>query len=374
MATSTGTDRYRERFEDEFGARYFQALDDWSLSSVGAGTYLGDPTDDVDAQYHEALVTALESGINVIDTAINYRCQRSERVVGRAVADAAVDRDEVLVTTKGGYLPFDGSPPEDVDAYVQSTFVEPGLVDPEDLATGLHCLSPEFIEHQLDRSLTNLGLETIDLYYLHNPETQLEARSHSEVYDQIEAAFTRLEKRVAAGDIRRYGLATWEAFRVSADAEPYLSLPEILSRARAAAEAAGHSQTHLGALQIPFNPLMAEVFTVRAHGADEDRTNALDFARDAGLSVFASATLAQGEVVEKMPDEVAVWFHGDTTVQRAINFARSAPAVTCALVGMRSTAHVEENVAAGTFDRMGSDAFDVVFEGPAQAADEPDAH
>ncbi|HMB51365.1 MAG TPA: aldo/keto reductase, partial [Natronoarchaeum rubrum] len=53
---------------------------------------------------------------------------------------------------------------------------------------------------------------------------------------------------------------------------------------------------------------------------------------------------------------------GDTTAQRAINFARSAPGVTCSLVGAKSVAHVEENVAAGTFDPLGADAFDAVFE------------
>lgn len=370
MATPAGTERYRERFNDEFSRRFFQDLDECIVSSIGAGTYLGAPTDEVDDQYRQALVAALERGINVIDTAINYRCQRSERVVGHAVADAGVDRDEIFIATKGGYLPFEGESPENPREYVRSSFIEPGLVAPEDLAEGRHCIAPEFIDHQLDRSLANLGLDTIDLYYVHNPETQLTVRSRTEVYDQLEATFTRLEARAAGGDIRQYGLATWDAFRVDEDADAYLSLPEILSRARAAATAVGNSKTHFRALQLPFNPLMADAFTVRPHDTDAGKTNTLGFARDAGLSVFTSATLAQGTVLTEMPEEIAVWFQGETTAQRALTFARSAPAVTCSLVGMRSTEHIEENVAAGTFDPMGSEAFDVVFEGQPRRNDQ----
>lgn len=363
MATPAGTERYVERFDRDFEHRYFRDFAGCQISSVGAGTYLGDPTDEVDQQYRQALEVALENGINVIDTAINFRCQRSERLVSSVLTDAPVNRDEVLVATKGGYLQFDNQPPDDPGEYLRSTFVETGLVDPDDVAEGTHCLAPDFLDYQLDKSLENLELDTIDLYYIQNPEVQLTTRSPDAVYDQIEAAFTRLEERVRAGDIRQYGVAAWDAFRVDADDEAYLSLSEILSRARSAANAAGNGETHLSALQLPFSPLMADAFTVRAHDTDIGQGSALRFARDEGLSVFVCASLAQGKVIAEMPEEVAVWFRGDTTAQRALTFARSAPAATCALVGMRQTPHVTENAAAGEFDSMGSEAFGVVFEG-----------
>ena len=367
MATHAGTDRYRERFADGLSGGYFGTLDGVTLSSVGIGTYLGDPTDAEDERYRDALVTAVESGINVIDTAINYRCQRSERVVGRAIEESAVDRDEVFVATKGGYIPFDTNPPGHVEGYVDANFVETGLVDPEDLGEGLHCMTPEFIDHQLDRSLSNLGTGTIDCYYVHNPEAQLPVRSREAVYDQLEATFARLESRVAAGDIERYGLATWAAFRVAADDPSFLSLWEVLDRARAAADAAGNDDHHFRAIQLPFNPLMAEAFTVRSHETRDgvEIPNVLSVARANDVGVFTSASLGEGEVFERgIPEDVEIWFEGDTDAQKAINFARSAPGVTCALVGSRRPAHVVENADAGTFDRMGDEAFDVVFEGP----------
>ncbi len=362
MATRSATWAYRDRFGDEFGRTYFRRHGESVVSSIGLGTYLGDPTSAVDTQYEGAIVTAIESGCNVVDTAINYRCQRSERVVGRAIDRAEIDREAVLVATKGGYLPFDGRQPDDPGEYVRRTFVDTGLVDPADLARGRHCIAPAFLDDQLDRSLSNLDLETIDLYYVHNPETQLAVRSREAVYDQLELAFERLEERVAAGDLRGYGVATWDAFRVLPDNPNHLSLPEVVSRARTAAQRVGNETTGLDAIQLPFNATMADAFTVEAHESPEGVQSALTFAQEAGLSVFASAPLAQGKLANGLPPEVDAILAGDTPAARAINFARSAPGVTSALVGMSTSQHVQGNLGAGRYDPLGAREFDAVFE------------
>ncbi|MDL5361931.1 aldo/keto reductase [Halalkalicoccus sp. NIPERK01] len=362
MATADGTWSYRDRFGEEFGRTYFRRFGDGVVSSLGLGTYLGDPSDAVDERYEEAITAALENGCNVLDTAINYRHQRSERVVGRALAGADVDREAVLVATKGGFLPFAGERPADPGEYVREEYVDPGVVDREELVRGSHCIAPDFLEDQLDRSLSNLGLETVDLYYVHNPETQLQERSREVVYDRLEAAFARLEERVAAGDLRYYGVATWDAFRVPPDHASYLSLPEVASRARAAAKAAGNTATHLRAIQLPFNVHMADAFTVAAHEGSEGTESTLRFARRAGLNVFTSASIGQGRLAQGLPEAVAERLEGESSVQKAINFARSAPGVTSALVGASSPEHVRENLDACRFDPMGAEAFDRVFE------------
>jgi aryl-alcohol dehydrogenase-like predicted oxidoreductase len=362
MATDDGTYEYKLEHGDDFGRTYFRLFDGLAVSSIGVGTYLGDPTDEVDSRYHDAITTALESGVNVVDTASNYRCQRSERVVGRAIEDADVDRDAVFVSTKGGFVPFAGERPNDPGEYVKREFVDPGLVEREDLARGSHSIAPDFIDAQLDQSLDNLGVEEIDLYYVHNPETQLHARSREDVYDQLEATFTRLEERAAAGDISKYGVATWNAFRVPEGDDEYLSLSEIISRARSAAKAAENTATHLRAIQLPFNVFMADAFTAKSHEGPEGPQSALWFAHEAGLNVFTSASIAQGDLASELPEDVSERLAGDTTVQRAINFARSAPGVTASLVGMSRPEHVEENVDSGRFDPLGAGAFDAVFE------------
>ncbi|GAB6879167.1 aldo/keto reductase [Halorubrum gandharaense] len=375
MATREALWNYRNEFGDAFGRTYFRRFGPGVVSSIGLGTYLGEPTDAVDDAYREAVALALRSGVNVLDTAINYRCERSERVVGDALRASPVDREAVVVATKGGFLPFDGERPDDPSAYVREQFVESGLVDPDELVRGSHTLDPDYLEWSLDRSLSNLGLETVDCYYVHNPETQLLARDENAVYDRLEAAFERLERRRLAGDIGRYGVATWNAFRVGPDADDYLSLPAVLARAEAAGEVVGPDDDHgFAAVQLPFNVAMADAFTranqpMAGEGADgggdgDAPVSTLEFAHEAGLSVFTSASIGQGELANEgaIPSGVDGELSGDTFAQRALNFARSAPGVTCALVGASDLAHLRENVAAGTFDPLGAKAFDAVFE------------
>ncbi len=149
---------------------------------------------------------ACKSGINVLDTAINYRHQRSERNIGavlkQMIESGELHRDEVLVCTKAGYLSFDGNPPPDPRAYFHREYVETGVLDPTALAGGMHCMSPAYLENQIERSRRNLGLETIDLFYIHNPESQLADVSREVFRQRLKDAFALLEKLVKAGRLQ----------------------------------------------------------------------------------------------------------------------------------------------------------------------------
>ena len=378
MATREALWGYRNEFGDAFGRTYFRRFGPGVVSSIGLGTYLGDPTPAVDDAYRESIDLALRSGINHLDTAVNYRCGRAERVVGEAVRNSPIDRDAIVVATKGGFVPFDGERPADPSAYVRERFVESGIVDPTDLANGMHAIAPGYLAWSLDRSLDRLGIGAIDCYYVHNPETQLAVRSAEAVYDALEDAFRLLERRRVDGDIGRYGVATWHAFRVDESDDRYLSLAEILSRAEAAGEGIGPDDDHgFEAIQLPFNVAMADAFsranqrrgdsdeTGDADAVDGDtRVSTLEFAHAAGLSVVTSASVGQGELAVDgaTPADVDQTLAGETPAQRALNFARSAPGVTSSLVGASDLNHVRENVAAGTFDPLGAAAFDAVFE------------
>src|SRR5215468_10018343 len=175
FATPEGTARYRDRFPQFLDAGHFRhpestpdAKDLW-LSSIGLGTYLGEPDDATDANYVDAISTGVRSGINVLDTAINYRHQRSERNIGAAlgqlIATGDLRRDQVLVCTKAGYLSFDGNLPADPRAYFIREYVESGVLNPKELAGGMHCIAPRYLENQIERSRHNLALETIDVFY-----------------------------------------------------------------------------------------------------------------------------------------------------------------------------------------------------------------
>ncbi len=360
MATTDGTRTFRDRHDESFAADYFRSIDDLMVSSLGVGTYLGDPTDAVDDRYESALVTALESGCNVVDTAINYRNQRSERVVGQAIETADVDRDEVFVSTKGGFLAFDGNRPADPGAYVREEYIDSGLLSPDDLAAGSHCMTPAYLDDQLDRSLANLDCESVDLYYVHNPETQLRDRSYEAVYDALEEAFVALERRAETGDLDRYGIATWDALRVPPENPSHLSLGTVLERAEAAAKRVGAARTRFGAVQLPFSAGMPEAYTVPSQEVDGERMSALEAAEMLDLAVFTSASIAQGALAESVPPALAREVPGDSAVEQSITFARSAPGVTTSLVGSSRAEHVEENLRACVHGTADSETFSAI--------------
>lgn len=343
-ATPQGTAAYQQRFTGTLDAAHFRAAAELRLSSIGLGTYLGEADAQTDALYAGALVRALECGCNVLDTAINYRHQRSERVIGQVLAaldrEGLVKREEVVIATKGGYLAFDGDVPPDPRAYVYTTFIKTGLANPDDIVEW-NCIAPRYIDAQVERSLANLGLECIDIYYLHNPEAQLQKWSRQEFYRKIEEAFTGLEAQVAAGKVRCYGTATWNGYRQPQTARDYLSLADLV----AIAERVGGQEHHFKVVQLPYNLAMPEALTKRNQTVGKDTVSFLEAAHNFGITVMASATIMQGQLARQLPAFIGEALTGLTSdAQRAIQFTRSTPGITTALVGMKSAAHVEHNL------------------------------
>ncbi len=85
-ATAQSTLRYAARFQGRAAAGHFRDVQGGLvLSSIGIGTYLGEPDRATDEAYTNAVVAAVRGGMNVVDSAINYRLQRSERSVGAAL-------------------------------------------------------------------------------------------------------------------------------------------------------------------------------------------------------------------------------------------------------------------------------------------------
>src|SRR4051812_9654885 len=85
-ATSEGTARYAARLQGTVAQEHFREFQGLKISSIGLGTYLGEHDASTDAQYRDAIMRAVELGCNVIDTAVNYRFQQSERSIGQALA------------------------------------------------------------------------------------------------------------------------------------------------------------------------------------------------------------------------------------------------------------------------------------------------
>jgi aryl-alcohol dehydrogenase-like predicted oxidoreductase len=345
FATPEGTKRYTNRFVGRAALGHFREQPGTGLwmSSIGIGTYLGSHDARTDQAYSDAIVCAVTSGVSVIDSAINYRCQRSERSVGAALAKLAAagyTRDELILCTKGGYLTPDGDMPANPAEYFFREYIERGIIRVDDIAAGSHCMAPRYLENQLQRSLHNLGVECIDIYYLHNPETQFSSVSRQEFHRRLRAAFEFLESAVAAGRVRMYGLATWNAFRQAEDAPDYLSLREILTLAR---EVAGERH-HFRVVQLPYNLAMSEALTLYNQALDGRRLPMVEAAHALGITLVASASLLQGQLTRNLPAWLAEVLGLESDLHRALQFVRSSPGITTALVGMSRIAHVQANL------------------------------
>ena len=341
------TAEFANCFAEQRAAGFYRHAQGIAVSSIGIGSYLGDLDDKTDRGYTEATAAAIRGGINFIDTSLNYRNQKSELSIGKAIAGlvaaGALRRTEFVVCTKAGYL-VPGAMPD---------------LNPAEVVGRMHCLSPGFLSDQLERSRVNLGLETIDVFYLHNPETQLKAIPRSDFDARIHSAFELLEQKAADGKIQFYGAATWDGFRKPAGHSEGL----VLVRMEEIARAVGGAGHRFRFIQLPLNLSMGEAIAQRNQTVDGKPATILEAAAHLGISVIASASLLQARLARNLPDEVAQSFPGfETDAQRALQFTRSAPGVSVALVGMSSAAHVKENLAVASIPPVPKQDFLRMFE------------
>jgi len=346
-ATAEGTRRFAERFAALPG--HFRCPDRLSLGSLGMGTRLGEPGGPDDLLYRTAVARALESGVNVFDTALAYRMQKSERNLGaalrRAIASGSVARDEVLVISKGGYLALDcDHVHSEVQAgvYLYDTYVRTGLVDPAQTVNGSHSLEPAFIRDQIERSRRNLGLATLDVYCVQNPELHLHDKGPDAFRHILRKLVGVLEQAVADGWIAAWGVSTWNGFFTPYTDKGHLSLSELFD----VALEVGGADHHMRAIQFPYSVAMGEAAGLPSQfGGGVRPAGVLELLRDTGTAVFTTLPLVQGRAARGLPAFLREAFPElESDAQIALQFARSTPGVTTTLVGMRTPRHVQENL------------------------------
>lgn len=355
-ASPKGTRTFAEgaRRAQKVSSDHFRSFGDLELSSLGMGTYLGEMDESTDRAVEEAVVASLASGaVNVIDTAINYRHQRAERCVGRglarAIREGKVQRDQVFISTKNGYLAPDSESGLSPRVYVQQELVGTGALSPSDIVGGSHAMSVPYLRDQLARSLNNLGLATVDLLYLHNaPEAQLVEVGRKVFFDRLRSAFEFFESARRKDRVVSYGLATWDALRKSRNEEGYLSLEEAVGVAREVA-GSGHGFRFV---QFPFNTLMPEAFQLRNQLVSGERVSLLEAAHRLGVGTFSSVPLMQGALAQGSARR-----HGLTSAQAALQFARSTPNHLAPLAGQKGLAHVRENLDVAKVPRLSDPEF-----------------
>ncbi len=338
FATSEGTKNFSEKFLTE-NYNQFQNL---YLSNVGIGTYLGEPDSQTDVMVKDAVKKSIMSGINVIDTAINYRAQKSERSIGQAlselISENSIDRNELFICTKNGYVTNDGDIKEDFMQYIMRELGKPGIVKEGDISTGYHCMTIPYLQDQLERSLKNLNLECIDLMYLHNAVEGHPEMSKTQFLENLKKVFEFYESKRKEGKIRFYGMATWECFRANSDNAMFLSLEDVVKLA----QDVGGSDHGFRFIQLPFNLHFDQAMLLQNQKVNDSQKSILESALELGVGVFTSVPLMQGRLLEWAKSKPL--FSNSSPSVGLLQFIRSTPGVLAPLIGQKSTNHVDENL------------------------------
>ena len=345
-ATSNGTKKYLEcAVQKGKPTSHFRLFERLYLSSIGIGTYLGNPNSEDDEAMENAVYESVKSGaVNVIDTAINYRAMKSEKSIGRALSrlikEDIISREQVFICTKNGYITNDGDYPGiDVMEYIQNMFISTGLIDLKDISSGYNVLNPNYIARCIDKSLLNMHLEYIDLIYIHNAfESWYNDVSKEQFLEMLSKVFETYEKYRSNNKIRYYGMATWTCFRVQKNSKEYLSLEEVVN----IAQKVGGKEHGFKFIQLPYNLAYSEALLLENQNVGlEKNLTILEAAEKLNIKVFTSIPLFQSRLLRaKIPDYMGL----DDQVAKLIQIIRSSPSVIAPLIGYKKPEHVEQNL------------------------------
>ena len=230
----TGTAIRAEKIEREKGLPFTElGKTGLMVSRAGFGCYR---VTENNGEHFDALTKALKEGINIIDTSTNYMWGESELLVGKVVEELVEEgelkRDELVIVSKIGYV--QGPAMEISKERIKEGNPFPDMVYYDENCW--HCIHPEFLQDQLNRSLDRLDMEKLEVLLLHNPEYFLSLakkkgtdrkEAEKEYYSRIEKAFIYLEEEAEKGRISWYGISS-NTFPVSHEEFEHTSLERIL--------------------------------------------------------------------------------------------------------------------------------------------------
>lgn len=320
-----------------------RAFDGVFVSSLGIGTLLGDGDQKTDQLYQKAIISSIEGGINLIDTACHFRGQKSEKIIGKVLSELkplSIHRNEFVLLSKAGYIPFEEGE-ESYERYIQKYYLDKKIIRVEDIVDQCHCLSPTFLEYQIEKSRENMQIDTIDLFCLQNPELQLKEKSYEVFQESLLVAFELLEKKVSENKIRRYGITSWNGFRKKKEAKDCLNLYELCRMA----EKVGGKEHHLRAIQLPINLIMLEAFKMKNQGNEESSfKNVLEACQELNLFIFSLAPFMQGQIFQ-LPSRIFESLPVESShALKALQLIGSSYQGASILLGMKDPIHIHENL------------------------------
>ncbi|MFN2578010.1 MAG: aldo/keto reductase [Pyrinomonadaceae bacterium] len=272
----------------------------------------------------EMVARSLEAGINFFDTADVYSYGQSETILGRALKNAGVERDKVIVATK-----------------VRGAMSEPSMNGAGDLNNV--GLSRQHIFSSIDHSLQRLEMDYVDLYQVHGWD----------VLTPLEETMRALEDVVRQGKVRYIGCSNWAARQLMKS----LGLSEARGWARFVSLQAYYSlvgrdlehellplcrEENLGVM--PWSPLSGGFLTGK-YRRDEPTPQG---ARRSGFD-FPPIDQARGfdavDVLEKIAKQKGV-----SIAQVALAWLLAQSGVTSIIIGANKMSQLEDNLGAADLE------------------------
>ena len=337
---------------------------DLIFSKLGLGTFVKEPYKEENYVFHyiEAVKEAIRNGVNLIDTASNYRYGQSEKEIGEALKELGdeVKREELIICSKGGFIQLDYPFPENPYTWIKENIVQPGLATEDDIELDQHCMTPDFLEWSCKRSLENMGLEQFDIYYLHNPEMQILKLGKKNFYKQIEKVFEKFENMVDDGLFKSYGVAVWNGF--TAENEELISLEKLVSIAKKV----GGEDHRFKYIQLPFNMGKASAYTALTQKVKKQECSIINAAHKLGIGVISSSSLLQMNLFKKsFSAETGVLLDSTMTlksdIQLALQYVRSTPGIVSSLFGSKVPVHIKENCEISKVKSVKREKYDLLY-------------
>lgn len=250
---------------------------------------------------------AIANGINLLDTAYVYGLGHSEQLVGQVVKDHR--REELVIATKGAH----------------------------DFSTGREVIrnDPDFITQQVDQSLKRLGVDYIDIYYLHFPD-------HDTPKAEAVGALQRLRE---AGKIRAIGISNFNLDQIKeANADGYVDVVEdefsLLHQDHLTEGMLDYLRDHQISF-VPYFPLASGLLTGKyvqdvSFPADDIRSQIADFKQPRYGKILAAV-----DQVRPIADR-----HGATVAQTILAWYLQNPLITAVIPGAKRADQVISNAQA----------------------------
>jgi aryl-alcohol dehydrogenase-like predicted oxidoreductase len=303
----------------------------WAIGGNAFGNSYG-PTDDAESK--RAVRRAYELGCTFFDTADVYGHGHSEEIFGEALRGI---RDKVIVATKVGGNFYN----RDIHPLMRDRIAQAVGRPLEEIERGAPLsvthdanFTGAYVRFAVERSLARLKSDYIDLLQLHNPPINL--ISTMETYEVLE----QLKRE---GLIRFYGVSVHppEEGIAAVNATMPDTVQIVYNLARREAEDAFFPAAHTANVGVIVREPLANGFLAGKYAPDATWEHG-DIRARMPRPYIAQLT-ALGQRVKELAEK-----SGLSAAQLALKFVLDRTDIACAIVGMKTVQHVEDNLNAGT--------------------------